>query len=81
MAGVGDVRVGPTFQGVRLLAKDLATSGSHKHGEGTWQGTYIGVWKVMAASVTWSRLLGVPGGQSKIVAQVDFGDILPHMHP
>ena len=33
------------------------------------------------APLTWSRLLGAPGVQSKIVAQADFGDILPQMHP
>ena len=38
-------------------------------------------WKVMAPSVTWSRLSSAPGGQSKIVVQADFGDILPQMHP
>ena len=38
-------------------------------------------WKVMAGSVTWLRLSDAPGGHYKIVAEVDFGDILPQMHP
>ena len=35
----------------------------------------------MAGSVTWLRLSGARGGQSKIVPTVDFEDILPQMHP
>ena len=35
----------------------------------------------MAGSVTWSHLLGAAGGQSKIVARPDFGEILLQMHP
>ena len=42
MPGTGDIRVAPNFQGVQLLAEDVATSGSHRHGVGTWQGTYSG---------------------------------------
>ena len=38
----GDVRGAPNFQGGRLLAEDVATSGSHRDGLGTWQGTYSG---------------------------------------
>ena len=42
MPDIGDVRAAPNFQDVRLLADDVATSGSHKHGVETWQGTYSG---------------------------------------
>ena len=35
----------------------------------------------MAGFVTWSRLSGAPGGQSKIVPTADFEEILPQMHP
>ena len=35
MAGAGDVRARPPFQGVRLLGEELATSGSHRYGVGT----------------------------------------------
>ena len=36
MPGTGDVRGAPNFQGGQLLAEDMATSGSHRDGLGTW---------------------------------------------
>ena len=42
MPGAGDVKAAPNFQGVQLLADDVATSRSHRHGVGTWQGTHSG---------------------------------------
>ena len=80
MPGTGDVRAAPNFQGVRLLAEDVSTSGPWI--SQAWCRNMAGhlQWKVMAGSVTWSRLSGAPGGQSKIVVEADFGDILPQMH-
>ena len=42
MPGAGDVRAAPNFQGARLLADEVATFGSDRHGVGTWQGTHSG---------------------------------------
>ena len=38
----GNIRGAPNFQGRRLLAEDVATSGSHRDGLETWQCTYSG---------------------------------------
>ena len=42
MPGAGDVRPALNFQGVRFLGDDVATTGSHRHGVRTWQGTHSG---------------------------------------
>ena len=36
MPGAGDVRAAPNFQGARLLADEVATFGSDRHGVGMW---------------------------------------------
>ena len=36
MPSAGDVRAAPNFQGARLLADEVATFGSDRHGVGTW---------------------------------------------
>ena len=37
--------------------------------------------QVTSTFVPWWRLSGGPGGQIKIVAEPDFADVLPEMHP